>query len=74
MRVTRKNLAHMRLMSDLLAHAMLLTVSMRSLVFGLASRQSRLTMMPLLLCGSPNYRSSFVEYDTLVIVIVLDAQ
>ena len=53
-----------RVTSDLQAHAILLAVSMRSLV-GLESRWSCLTTMPSSLCGSPNYQSSFVEryYD-----------
>ena len=68
---------HINLVSNSLVHAVLLTVSIcspkaaLSLTFGLASRCSCLAMMVLSLCGNPNYRSSFVERNTLVIVIVL---
>ena len=39
-------------------------LSQHYVVFRLASRRSCLAMMPLLLCGTPNCRSSFVECDT----------
>ena len=70
--VTRENLATHAHASRV--HALLRAASKHSLVFELTSRQSRLAMMPSLLCGSPNYLSSFAEHHNLLIAIVLSAR